>query len=90
VQTVEEHEPDIALLDIPMPVLKGLEAAERIAQAKPAVEVIMVTSNADPGMGAMVIAHSSTKSVEGFSQFAVQTVQRRSAKGKPESYVPAS
>jgi DNA-binding NarL/FixJ family response regulator len=48
VQAVEEHEPDIALLDISMPVMNGLEAAEKITQIKPAVKVIMVTSHADP------------------------------------------
>jgi DNA-binding NarL/FixJ family response regulator len=48
VQAVEEHEPDIALLDISMPVLNGLEAAQRIVEKKPAVKVIIVTSHADP------------------------------------------
>ena len=48
VQAAQEHEPDIALLDISMPVLNGLEAAEKITQTKPAVKVIMVTSHADP------------------------------------------
>lgn len=48
VQAVIEQEPDIALLDICMPVLNGLEAAEKIAQAKPAVKIIMLTNQADP------------------------------------------
>ena len=48
VQAVDEHEPDIALLDISMPVLNGLEAVEKITRTKPAVKVIIVTSHADP------------------------------------------
>ena len=48
VQAVEEHEPDIALLDISMPVLNGLEAAQRIIDKKPGVKVIIVTNHADP------------------------------------------
>lgn len=48
VQAVEEHEPDIALLDISMPVLNGLDAAQKITETKPAVKVILVTSYAEP------------------------------------------
>lgn len=35
VQAVEEHEPDIALLDISMPVLNGLDAALKITESSP-------------------------------------------------------
>lgn len=45
---MEEHEPDIALLDISMPVLNGLDAAQKITETKPAVKVILVTSYAEP------------------------------------------
>jgi CheY-like chemotaxis protein len=38
VQAVDEHQPDIALLDISMPVLNGLEAAQTITEAQPAVK----------------------------------------------------
>jgi DNA-binding NarL/FixJ family response regulator len=41
-------QPDIALPDISMPVLNGLEAAQRIMEEKPAVKVIIVTSHDDP------------------------------------------
>jgi CheY-like chemotaxis protein len=41
VQAVEEHEPDIALLDISMPVLDGLEAAQKITEITPTVRVII-------------------------------------------------
>jgi DNA-binding NarL/FixJ family response regulator len=36
------------LLDISMPVLNGFEAAEKIAEVKPSVKIIMVTSHAAP------------------------------------------
>ena len=48
VEAVQEHEPDIVLLDISMPVLNGLEAAQTITEIKPKVKVIMVTSHAEP------------------------------------------
>jgi DNA-binding NarL/FixJ family response regulator len=48
VQAAGEHEPDVALLDISMPVLNGFEAAEKIAQVRPSVKIIMVTSHAVP------------------------------------------
>ena len=48
VQAVDEHQPDIALLDISMPVLNGLDTAQRITETKPTVKVIIVTSHEDP------------------------------------------
>ena len=43
----EEQQPDIVLLDISMPVIDGLHAAERIAQSCPSVRIIFVTSHTD-------------------------------------------
>ena len=48
VDAVKQREPDIALLDISMPVLNGLEAAQQITHTKPTVKIIIVTSHADP------------------------------------------
>ena len=48
VDAVQEQEPDIVLLDISMPVLNGLEAAQITTEIKPTVKVIMVTSHAEP------------------------------------------
>ncbi len=42
---VESQRPDVAILDIWMPQLSGLEAAERIAALDPAVHVIFFTNN---------------------------------------------
>jgi DNA-binding NarL/FixJ family response regulator len=44
---VREHRPDIALIDISMPGLNGLEAAARIAHDHPATRVIIVSMHGD-------------------------------------------
>ena len=38
-----EHRPDLAILDIKMPVMDGIEAAERITQARP-IPIILLTA----------------------------------------------
>ena len=38
-----EHRPDLAILDIKMPVMDGIEAAERITQSQP-IPIILVTA----------------------------------------------
>jgi DNA-binding NarL/FixJ family response regulator len=48
VETVEKAHPDVALLDISMPVMNGLDAAKQIAEAAPEVKIIFVTSHAEP------------------------------------------
>lgn len=44
---VEEHRPDVVLMDIMMPSLNGLDAAARMVRAFPGVRVIMLSMNAD-------------------------------------------
>ena len=41
--------PDLVVLDIGMPVLNGIEAAERIWQASPNSRIIFATQNHDAG-----------------------------------------
>ena len=43
-----EHRPDVAVLDVGMPGLDGLEAAGRIAAELPGCRVLMVTGSATP------------------------------------------
>lgn len=43
VQLAAERKPDLAILDIKMPVMDGIEAAERITQARP-IPIILLTA----------------------------------------------
>lgn len=45
---IDEHRPDVAVLDIGMPGLNGLEVARRAAQASPQTRVIILSMYADP------------------------------------------
>jgi DNA-binding NarL/FixJ family response regulator len=47
VQAVEQHQPDIVLLDVSLPKLNGFEAAERIA-AKCPRPIIFVSNHTEP------------------------------------------
>jgi DNA-binding NarL/FixJ family response regulator len=47
VQTAEELKPDLILLDIGLPHLNGLEAANRIRQVVPDAKIIFLTQNSD-------------------------------------------
>jgi DNA-binding NarL/FixJ family response regulator len=47
VDAVQQHCPDIVLLDIFMPVINGLDAAERIAKSCPSVLIIFVTAHTE-------------------------------------------
>jgi DNA-binding NarL/FixJ family response regulator len=45
---IDEHRPDVAVLDIGMPELNGLEVARRAAQASPNTRIIILSMYADP------------------------------------------
>jgi len=49
VAAAREHTPDVALLDVEMPGLDGLEATRALKQAMPAVRVLIVTTFGRPG-----------------------------------------
>ncbi len=46
VEKVEELRPDIVILDFQMPVMNGLEAAQRISAQAPQTAIVMVTMHA--------------------------------------------
>lgn len=48
VELAKRVTPDIVCLDVIMPEKDGLSALAEIKQAHPAIEVVMITSNADP------------------------------------------
>ncbi len=47
VQLAEKHRPDVAVLDLAMPVLNGLSAAREIEKASPNTKMIILTSYPD-------------------------------------------
>lgn len=49
VPTALQHQPDVALLDIEMPGLSGLEAAAELRHALPACKVVILTTFGRPG-----------------------------------------
>ena len=49
ISAVDEHQPDIVLMDISMPVMNGLIAAERLIKRYPGVLILFVTAHLDDG-----------------------------------------
>lgn len=47
VASVQEHRPNVVLLDVSLPLIGGFEAARRIVSAQPDVKVIFVSNYAD-------------------------------------------
>ena len=44
VELARQHEPDVAVLDIMMPLLNGIDAAQQIVEACPETQVVMLTA----------------------------------------------
>ena len=44
VELARQHEPDVAVLDIMMPLLNGIDAARQIVEARPGIQVVMLTA----------------------------------------------
>src|SRR4051812_35102310 len=49
---VQEHHPDVVVLDLGMPLMNGLEAARHIKQMDRSVRLVFVTMNEDPDVAA--------------------------------------
>ncbi len=50
VDALRDHRPDVALLDLEMPGLDGIEVAERMSREQPSLRCIIVTRHARPGV----------------------------------------
>jgi len=47
VRQAEQHKPDIAILDVAMPLLNGVEATRQIAKRVPSVRILVLSMHAD-------------------------------------------
>jgi DNA-binding NarL/FixJ family response regulator len=51
-RTAAELKPDVALVDLNMPLLNGLDAGEQLKQSAPKIKLIVLTMNEDPEIAA--------------------------------------
>jgi DNA-binding NarL/FixJ family response regulator len=56
VAAAPDLQPDIIILDIGMPLMNGLDAAERLKQLLPKVKIIFLTMKDDPNLAAAVLS----------------------------------
>jgi two-component system, chemotaxis family, chemotaxis protein CheY len=70
-----ECKPDLVTMDITMPGISGIEAAEKIIQAHPAAHIIMVTSHAQKSM----VTDSIKVGAKGYVLKPIQTETLREA-----------
>jgi DNA-binding NarL/FixJ family response regulator len=52
IRTAADLRPDVIIVDVGMPILNGLDAAQKVKQMLPAVKVIFLTMNPDPELAA--------------------------------------
>jgi len=52
IETVRDLQPDVAILDIAMPQLNGLDAADQLKRLVPSTRVVFLTMNIDPQVAA--------------------------------------
>ena len=52
VAAVDEHHPDVVVLDLAMPLLNGLDAGRQIKHKHPSTRLVFVTMNEDPDLAA--------------------------------------
>lgn len=69
VQAISEFRPDIAILDIAMPGMSGIEAAQRLLEMKSSTSIIFLTMQPDPdyvqaadALGAGIVLKSRMRS----------------------------
>jgi DNA-binding NarL/FixJ family response regulator len=60
VRQAEEHEPDVAILDITMPLLNGVEATRQIVKRCPSTRVLVLTMHSDEAYVNQVLKAGAT------------------------------
>jgi len=55
-EAAPELKPDVIILDISMPLMNGLDAAERLKQLLPKVKIVFLTMKDDPNLAAAVLS----------------------------------
>jgi DNA-binding NarL/FixJ family response regulator len=55
IDKVREERPDVAVVDLALPLLNGLDAGRQAKQAYPALKVVIVTANEDPELAATAL-----------------------------------
>jgi DNA-binding NarL/FixJ family response regulator len=55
-EAAPELKPDVIILDISMPLMNGLDAAERLKQLLPNVKIVFLTMKDDPNLAAAVLS----------------------------------
>lgn len=54
--TAPALKPDVVILDVCMPLINGLDAAERLKQLLPNVKIVFLTMKDDPNLAAAVLS----------------------------------
>jgi len=84
VETAMELRPDLVIVDIAMPILNGLDAAQQVKQKLPSVKVIFLTMNPDPELAAEAFRRGASGYLLKTSAAAEMTASIREVlKGKP-------
>jgi DNA-binding NarL/FixJ family response regulator len=60
VRLAEQHKPDVAILDVAMPLLNGIEATRQIAKRAPATRVLVLSMHADEAYVTQILQAGAT------------------------------
>ena len=60
VRLAEQHHPDVAILDVAMPLLNGIEATRQITRRVPATRVLILSMHADEAYVTQILQAGAT------------------------------
>ena len=60
VRLAEQHKPDVAILDVAMPLLNGIEATRQIAKRVPATRILVLSMHADEAYVTQILQAGAT------------------------------